>query len=627
MKKLFLITILLFASQLFATDYYISPGGDNGAATSWATAKTTFANFSSVWSSVNPGDNIYIDGGTDSTIYYETLQPQCRGTAENRITIIAGKYSPSPSGHSGRVIIDGGAVRGASIFFDDYAGTAPTYITVKGFETRYADGGVAANIDAARGVSRGCIVDSCRITNFYGLAGIYYKGHFDSSVVQNCYIKTMNTPGQTDCFHYNGANNGTYHPILNIIHDNFIDNTNQDLLAHNDAIQGVDGEGYLIYNNIVINDSVWSTEGGGLPFIVTSNDWDNDNYPPNIWFNNYCYMGGPWYPNASPGFAMWNRHDGGAGGGNSAPSFIFNNTIVANGPGIGCFDNQFRVDLFVNNIIAQWCQDSPVDYRTGGTPWASSHTGADNQSVMTDAGASFPPNDALANLIIHNISDSTDDGVADAGSVGIITANTSTTITVTLSGGGDNDWDTGDSYTIPVGRGQYSGFGSNINYGVYEQMDSIRSNLFWKEDSTESYSKIINSGGWFELSGGGGPTQIVNWDDWVSKGGTGSFTDPLFVNNIGRESNQSALVPDIKVNSPAIDAGEDLSELYNYFISEFGIDLPEMLNDIYGNPRDASWDIGAVEYQSTTITNVNGVTSPTNVNGVTSPTKINGIEY
>ena len=81
--------------------------------------------------------------------------------------------------------------------------------------------------------------------------------------------------------------------------------------------KAVRGMGYWIYNNIIINDSVYSQQGGGVPFIVTSNDEDDDNYPPNIWFNNFPYQGGAWWPGASQGYVMWNRHDGGAGGNKS----------------------------------------------------------------------------------------------------------------------------------------------------------------------------------------------------------------------------------------------------------------------------------------------------------------------
>jgi len=66
------------------------------------------------------------------------------------------------------------------------------------------------------------------------------------------------------------------------------------------------------------------------------------------------------------------------------------------------------------------------------------HTGTDDQAVLTDSTADFPD---LVNMTIYNTTD---------GSSGLITAITATTITATLSGGTDNDWDTNDAYTVKL---------------------------------------------------------------------------------------------------------------------------------------------------------------------------------
>jgi len=72
----------------------------------------------------------------------------------------------------------------------------------------------------------------------------------------------------------------------------------------------------------------------------------------------------------------------------------------------------------------------------------SSGVGADdtstNAAFMTDSGESFTTNEFVG-WTIYNITD---------GSSGIITANAATTVTATLSGGTDNDWDSGDKYII-----------------------------------------------------------------------------------------------------------------------------------------------------------------------------------
>lgn len=81
---------------------------------------------------------------------------------------------------------------------------------------------------------------------------------------------------------------------------------------------------------------------------------------------------------------------------------------------------------------------------------AGSAVGADdtstNAAFMTDSGEAFTVNEFVG-WTIYNITD---------GSSGIITANAATTVTATLSGGTDNDWDTADKYVIGYKLGQVS---------------------------------------------------------------------------------------------------------------------------------------------------------------------------
>lgn len=78
--------------------------------------------------------------------------------------------------------------------------------------------------------------------------------------------------------------------------------------------------------------------------------------------------------------------------------------------------------------------------KSGDNPLAGSgaHDGADNASVLTDSGEAWTVNEHVG-LTITNTTD---------GSSGTITANSSTTVTATLTGGAEDDWDIGDSYTI-----------------------------------------------------------------------------------------------------------------------------------------------------------------------------------
>lgn len=89
-------------------------------------------------------------------------------------------------------------------------------------------------------------------------------------------------------------------------------------------------------------------------------------------------------------------------------------------------------------------------YVTGGTrpvvisSPSGTHDGTSGASALSDSGESFTTN-AYVGTTLYNITD---------GSSGTVTANTATTITATLTGGTDNDWDTGDVWQVGPGPKQ-----------------------------------------------------------------------------------------------------------------------------------------------------------------------------
>jgi len=82
----------------------------------------------------------------------------------------------------------------------------------------------------------------------------------------------------------------------------------------------------------------------------------------------------------------------------------------------------------------------------GNTPlFSGTHTGGNNAATLTDSTKTWTVNEFVISGWSRWIYNTTD------GSKGQCTANTATTFTATLSGGTDNDWDTGDAYFITDG--------------------------------------------------------------------------------------------------------------------------------------------------------------------------------
>ena len=122
----------------------------------------------------------------------------------------------------------------------------------------------------------------------------------------------------------------------------------------------------------------------------------------------------------------------------TAAEHLYDGSIVQDG-GDTIYDG--IVNFGNASVQVQIIQDGAVladDWWNKGAGGA--HDGANNASVLTDSGESWTT-DQYVGYTIYNTTD---------GSRGLITANTSTTITATLYGGTDNDWDTADAYLIGV---------------------------------------------------------------------------------------------------------------------------------------------------------------------------------
>lgn len=500
--------VVLLASLSFGQDlWYVdntASGSNNG--TSWANAWNSFASIN--WASVGAGDTIFVSGGSTSKTYTGQLapDPSTSGTASNYIVITEGKYATPNTGHTGEVILTGG------ILFDAAGSAAPDYIKVKGFEVT---GGNNISFDCDYpGLSKGIYLESLYIHDYGSQFGIRVISYQDSLIIDSCIVIDCldaggSCGGERDCIHFNY--DGSSYARNTIIRNSYFRSVSQDPVAHNDAFQSATADGFVIYNSVFINDSVYSQQGGGIPLIISSNDIDQNDYPPVILFNNFVYMGGVWYPDGNFGKILNTRHDGNSSVNYQSPTYVFNNTLVANGPRVSVTEQEYHIDFYSNNIVASFCLPDGTfgqDWRTGGTHgWHTSLYGS-------------------------------------------------------------------DAYSSNMYR------------------DSTRNNLFWRQDNDQN----LFGGSFFTT--GSSTISPGTWSDWLTGGGTGVNVNPLFIDNFGAEPDQGILTGQVENNSPAINAGEDLTYLANWLASTFNLpnDIKDaMLKDKNGVTR-STWDVGAYEY-------------------------------
>lgn len=509
-----IVLIIVLVYDLSAqTRRYVSPSGNNTTGTSWATAWTSFSSIN--WGNLFGGGYLYIDGGTDSIVYNQGLDMgNVMGGTNNYVYVMPGKYSPSPSGHSGRVIITSSG-NGIDISSD---GSSTRWIYIKGLEIR---NGGAVGIRVTYNV-KNLVIDSCTIIDNYSF-GIELTGwpaddsHTDTSrIIENVEIKNNVIINRADD---DGVDDNIImkYNVNTLIHHNYLRNRNQQSNItgcadpnHTDNIQSSYGSPNMkIYNNICVEDSGAS----GQSIILGISSRYSNHYDTCLVYNNFIYNTGRVHGACdchTHQVLYWRGSESQGQPGQYIPAcFSINNTIIAaNESCVGLADEYYGT-IDVNNIVFEVGTN-------GNTP-------------------------------------------AKCASV-------------------DGTW------------------GSPYNGGVNQRkyIDSCKTNLMYR-----IYAASPEIGGNTWVRSNGTLTSISNWSDWLSKGGTGVNDNPdLETNYLYDKLWDRTLwnydLAKIKSTSPAIDAGTDAS----YYIEGLFGYLPDIsTDDIAGNPRNGTWDIGAFEFQ------------------------------
>ncbi|GJQ44051.1 MAG: hypothetical protein JETCAE03_35490 [Ignavibacteriaceae bacterium] len=486
----------------------------SGNGQSWATAWKSFSNI--VWSQLSGGGILYISGGTDSIVYNQGLDMgNVMGGTNNYVYVMPGKYSPSPSGHSGRVIITSSG-NGIDISSD---GSSTRWIYIKGLEIR---NGGAVGIRVTYNV-KNLVIDSCTIIDNYSF-GIELTGwpaddsHTDTSrIIENVEIKNNVIINRADD---DGVDDNIImkYNVNTLIHHNYLRNRNQQSNItgcadpnHTDNIQASYGSPNMkIYNNICVEDSGAS----GQSIILGISSRYSNHYDTCLVYNNFIYNTGRVHGACdchTHQVLYWRGSESQGQPGQYIPAcFSINNTIIAaNESCVGLADEYYGT-IDVNNIVFEVGTNgnTPAKCASVDGTWGSPYNGGVNQRKYIDS--------CLTNLM----------------------------------------------------------------YRIYASSPEIGGNTWVRSNGTV--------------------TSISNWSDWLSKGGTGVNDNPdLETNYLYDELWDRTLwnydLAKLKSTSPAIDAGTDVS----YYIDGLFGYLPDIsTDDIAGNPRNGTWDIGAFEFQS-----------------------------
>jgi hypothetical protein len=300
---LFIYFIFPPALTFSQTNWYVdnnASGSNNG--TNWTNAWKSLNNIN--WNSISGGDTIFISGGTDSTVYNETLIIDQSGNSADRIVITKGLST----GHNGKVVIDGQNSRDYCVDFN-YS----QYITLS-----YIKCANAATTEIRMRASN-CTISHCEIYHTEGIMSLdMYDG--SNNIIEYVTADESPTPvagsfgGNGDFMQCSGGGN-------NVFRYNNITLRDEVTGDHTDALQfyfsnnpnetPINGGTWEIYGNIIrhTDTKIYNAQGiyiEGLDRGIL----DNTNW--------YIYDNLIILPYAFDGIAIRN---------NNLKAYIYNNTI------------------------------------------------------------------------------------------------------------------------------------------------------------------------------------------------------------------------------------------------------------------------------------------------------------
>jgi len=350
-----------------------APGSSTG--TSWTNAWKSFSSIN--WSAIDPGDILYISGGTDSTVYTEQLVIGASGTSGNHVIVRSGLTA----GHNGKVIIN----TNFSIKYSIVLNTR-SYVEVRDIFIRNANEGVHIQL------SNYVVLDSITVDQWaYSgsddqVSGIYVDGYTagtDSTFLLNCHITLTDTlVKQTDGY------------VIRYATNTFMDNCygyldNRDYLSggdnHNDVVQWYATTGAVqnvtISNSFLCNMTQYIGGKGGQSQIIMA-----QNTTGTVVIYNTIFYGPNYTEKSGGGMGVINYYN------DAAQWNIVHNTFFGKSTEslINCFSASNNAIILKNNIF--YSINNPV--RTG-TYRAPMYLGCGVANLNQIDGNLFSPNACL----------------------------------------------------------------------------------------------------------------------------------------------------------------------------------------------------------------------------------------